>query len=185
MAGLPISITDADVLQLYSDIAGFDPKRPAETDNGTNELLMSDYLVTRGFMGHKADAAVSLDPTNLDHLKWAIELFGSVRLGVNLPLSAMRQFDGGSPWTVEADDGGNQGGHDVRAFNYRSASDDVWFDIVTWGQPVAVSAGWMQKYVEESHAELFFDWIQANGVSPGGFSLDALASDLNSLSSIR
>ena len=179
--GAPATITNEDVLALYSALTGFKANDPS-TDNGTSELLMSQYLVSQGFLGRKADVAVSLDPTNIDHIKWAVELFGSVRLGINFPASAGMQFDADQDWTVADNDGGVEGGHDVRVFNYRSASGGVWFDVVSWGKVVSMSEGFFQKYVEEAHAEIFADWCSNHGLSPGGFDLQTLISDARSLS---
>ncbi len=176
IAGAPIIPTTQQILALYSALTGFDPTKP-DTDQGTDEQSMCDYLVSTGFLGHRADATVCIAPTDLDHIRWAIELFGSCRFGINFPASAAAQFASGQPWDVVPDDGGIQGRHDIRAFNYR----DGIFDVITWGKAVPMTAAFAARYLEEAHAELFYDWIEANGRSPGGFDLGVLASDLNSL----
>lgn len=169
--------TDDDVEKLYEAVGGYVPG-DASTDNGCVETDMCEYLVSTGFLGHKADAAGSVDPENLDHVGWCVQLFGSCRMGWNLPQSAMDQFQAGQPWDVVAgDDGGIIGGHDTPLIKYAG---DTWY-TVTWGQPQLITPAFIAKYAEESHCELFFDWAQEQGVSPSGLSLDALAADMANL----
>ena len=176
--------TTSQVLALYSAITGYNPKDPS-TDQGADELTVIQYLTATGWLGNrKLDGSANLDPTQLDQLKWAVCLFGASRLGLNFPDSAMNQFNAGDAWDYVA---GAQlaGGHDVPIVKY-DGDGTIW--IVTWGKLQPVTPAFMaakfddgMPYVEEAHAELAFDWINAAGTAPSGFDLKALVEELNSV----
>lgn len=168
--------TTQQTLALYSAETGFNPDNP-NTDQGTDETSDCQYMVSTGFLGHKADATGSIDPYDYDHLRWAVQLFGGVHIGANLPQSAMEQFDAGQPWTVVQNDGGIVGGHDPLLVKY----DGTWCYVVTWAKLQPVAPDWIARYVDEAHVQLFGDWIEDNQNSPSGFDLQALLSDLRSL----
>ena len=132
--------TDLQVLALYAYFQGMniDPNSSnldanaiaaylQQNDNGCDELTVIQYLTTTGWQGRKLDGSANLDPTQLDQLKWAVCIFGACRLGVNLPQSAMDQFNAGQPWDYVA---GSPyiGGHDVPIVKY----DGTYFYVVTW-----------------------------------------------------
>lgn len=174
--------TVAQVLALYSACTGFTPNDP-NTDNGADEQSVIDYLTTTGWEGRKLDGHASLNPTNLEHLKWAICLFGASRLGVNLPQSAMDAFNNGQPWDAFTD-AAPIGGHDVPLVKYAGG---ILF-VVTWGKLQPVTPGFLMAkypdgtpYVEEAHAELALDWINAAGTAPSKLNLPALVADLQSV----
>jgi hypothetical protein len=174
--GKIVTPTTADILALYSAETGFNQADP-NTDTGTDETSDCQYMVTTGLLGHKADGTAMVDISNLDHVRWSIQLFGSCKFGINLPQSAMNQFNAGQPWTVVADDGGIIGGHDVLGVKY----DGTMFYAVTWGKLQPVAPPWILKYADEGHALMFADWIESTGTSPSGFSLAPLLSDLSEI----
>jgi hypothetical protein len=165
--------TEKQILALYSDETGFNPKDP-KTDQGTDETSDCEYMVTTGLMGHRADATGMIDPASLTSLQWAIQLFGGCKLGINCPVSAIEQFDNGEPWQLIADDGGIAGGHDVLLVGY----DQAYFYGVTWGKLQMITGSWLLKYADEAHALIFGDWVEANGTTPSHFNLDQLLEDL-------
>lgn len=167
--------TDDDVTRLYEAVGGYVPD-DLSTDQGCNETSMCEYLEHTGFLGHKADTIGSVDPANLDHIKWAIQLFGSCRIGLNLPQSAMDQFNNGEPWSVSGDDT-IIGGHDVPLVKY--ALDRIY--CVTWGYLQPMTPEFLVKYNEESHVELFSDWVRSQGTAPSGFDLADLEEKLKAL----
>jgi hypothetical protein len=166
------------VLALYSAETGFNPNNP-NSDQGTDEGSACEWLVVNGFLGHKASATGFVNPQNITHLKWCIQLFGGCKFGVNFPQSAMDQFNAGQPWTVIPNDGGIIGGHDVLGVRYNGS----WFYVVTWGQVQQVDLAWILKYTEEAHVILFSDWIEKNGTAPSGFDLKALIAALPQIES--
>jgi hypothetical protein len=168
--------TDQAVLGLY-EVFGYNPADPS-TDQGCVEADMCRYLETTGFVGHKSDATGSIDPANLDHVRWAVQLAGTCRLGIVLQQYAMDQFDAGQPWDVSAT--GDQavlGGHDVPVVKY----DGQFFYVVTWGRLQPVTPQALAAWTEEAHWELFADWIRGQGTAPPGLDLAALAADLQAL----
>lgn len=168
--------SEAEVVALYSAVGGYRADHPS-TDNGCEESAMCQYLVSTGFLGHKADAVGNIDPSNLDHLKWCVQLFGSCRLGLNLPGYAEDQFDAGQPWDVSNVGDQSTAGHDVPLVDYRGGT----FTCITWGRAQQVSLAFLAKYCEEAHAELFPDWIAAQGVAPSGFDLATLSGKLKEI----
>lgn len=174
--------TVEQVLALYSACTGFNPNDPS-TDNGADELSVIDYLTTTGWQGRKLDGHANLDPSNLEHLKWAVCLFGASRLGLNLPQSAMDAFNAGQPWDA-GNDASPIGGHDVPLVKYQG---DMFF-VVTWGKLQPVTPGFMAAtypdgtpYVEEAHAELALDWMNATGTAPSKLDLAQLVADLRAV----
>ena len=80
---------------------------------------MCQYLVDTGFLGHKANATGNIDPANLDHIKWCIQLFGLCRIGLNLPVYAENQFLAGQDWDVSTQGDQSTNGHDVPLVGYQ------------------------------------------------------------------
>ena len=175
-AGTIVAPTTAQVLALYSAETGFNPNDPS-SDQGTDEGSDCQFMCTTGLLGHKANATGFVNPQNISHLKWCIQLFGGCKFGVNFPQSAMDQFNAGQPWTAVQNDGGIIGGHDVLGVKY----DGTWFYVITWGQVQQVAPAWILKYAEEAHVLLFADWIEDNGTAPSGFNLDALIAALQQI----
>ena len=170
--GTAVIPTTAQVLQLY-EVFGYDPASGA--DPGTDELAMCQYLVSTGFLGHRLNNYATIDPTNINHIKWCIQLFGGCRVGWQLPQSAIQQFQENQPWDAIASGSPIAGGHDTRLVHYEG--DD--FYTATWGrwmQPVTLA--FLSTYCDEAHPELAFDWIQSQGNSPSGFSLSDLQQKL-------
>lgn len=166
--------TDADVLALYKVVGGYRPGDPS-TDNGCNESDMCWYLQRTGWLGDKIDEFASVNPHSADNVKWAIQLFGSVRIGFQVPAYAMAQFSARQPWDVQAS--GDQtivGGHDVPLVGYAG---DMYVAL-TWGKEQPVTRAFFEKYCDEVHVELDYDWTRAQGVAPSGLDLDQLASSL-------
>jgi hypothetical protein len=169
--------TDQDVLALYSDISGYDPADPS-SDVGCNESAVAAHLEVFGFLGHKLDATAMIDPGNLNHVKWVVQLFGACRIGLNMPAYASAQFGSGAPWDVDLSlDQTIDGGHDVPIVKY----DEGMFYVVTWGQLQAMTPAFFTKYCDEAHAEIFLDWIRVVGTAPSGFAIEQLVADLTSL----
>lgn len=167
--------TAGEILHLYEEVGGYVPGDPS-TDQGCDELTMEQYLRSTGFIGHRLDNYAAVNFTILDHLIWTVQLFGSCRLGINLPAWAEHAFDNGLPWgsPPAGADTTIVGGHDVPLVDYRGGH----FKCVTWGQTQVISMDFLKLYCEEAHAELSFDWIRKQGTAPNGFNLNQLASDL-------
>jgi hypothetical protein len=164
----------ADIIAAYSAISGYDPATGAN-DNGCAMTDVLAYWQTTGIAGHKILAWAAVDPSNVDMIHQAIYIFGAVDVGVNLPQSAMDQFQAGQPWDVVADDGGILGGHDVPYYGYGSEGETC----VTWAKTQQSGRPWGAKYIEEAYVVITEDWLnQADGLAPNSLNLDALKQDL-------
>lgn len=179
-AGSIVYPSDADVLAAYSAVTGFDPRDPS-TDRGTSETAACQWLMSTGFAGHKSAGTAMLDPRDLDHVRWCISIFGTCRLGLYpLPQSAMDQYDAGQPWTWVANSP-SVGGHDVPLVGY----DENWFYCVSWGRRIPVASAFITAYCDEAHAELYPDWVRAQGTAPNGLDLAQLEVDLRAISYLK
>jgi hypothetical protein len=164
--------TDDDILKLYETVGGYVPGE-ADTDGGCNESDMCHYLVQNGFLGHKANSTGHVEPLHTDNLKWCVELFGTCRVGINLPQSALDQNAAGQIWDVKGDST-IVGGHDVPLVKYECDT----LICLTWAKPQPMTLEFAKKYIDEAHSELFYDWIMEQGTAPSGFSLNDLSQRL-------
>ena len=166
------------ILHLYEEVGGYVLGDPS-TDNGCDEVSMEEYLSTEGFMGHKLDNYGTVDETNEDFLVWCVQLFGSCRLGINLPVWAEEAFSNGMSWGLPPTgaDVSIAGGHDVPLVDFR----DGHFKCITWGEEQNISIEFIRLYCEEAHAELYFDWFNVQGTAPPGFDINQLNSDINNV----
>src|ERR1700680_619561 len=177
--GTIVQPTTEDVLATYAARTGFTPDDP-NTDLGDDETGAGYYLVSTGFLGHKADAVGAVDPRNLDHLRWVIHLFGSSRIGFHVPQYAMEQCAQGKPWDVNPlGDQTIVGGHDVPLVHYMGDA----FYAATWGKIQVVTIPFLAKWCDEAHVELFADWIRTQGTAPSALDLASLESRLKEVAS--
>ena len=179
--GREIEPTDEDILKGYSDVTGFDPNAGASgsnpTDNGTYLQDAMNYWRKTGIAGHQIVAYASLDVANLDEVKQAIALFGSISIGMNFPASAMRQFNAGETWDVVR--GSKiEGGHCVLGGAY----DENGVGIVTWGAETRMTWKFWQKYVDEAWVYFDKDGLkEAGSYFTGAASFYALGQEFASL----
>jgi hypothetical protein len=176
--GTTVVVSDADVLRWYSDVAGFDPNAgpPGQnpTDQGTMIADFLDYWRKTGLNGHKILAhGMVKDPAKV---KAALNVFGILVLGVDLPQSAEDQFNAGQPWTVVA---GSPilGGHCLVVPYYAVNPDGI-----TWANKVEITASWWTKYVTEVHFVVAPEWVSATaGTTPSGVNWAGLGVDFTAL----
>ena len=128
-------VTDTETLAEYTAVTGFNPDAGPPGSNPTDQgALIQDGLADlrkNGLAGQKIAAFARVTQGDHSEVKTALAELGAVSLGVNLPQSAMDQFDAGQPWTVS----GNAtilGGHCIIAVGY----DAEYVYIVSWGKVV-------------------------------------------------
>lgn len=177
--------SDSAILKGYMDVGGYQPGNPF-TDNGCVMLDALKYWRKTGIAGHKILAFATLKLGNMNELKQAITLFGNVYLGVDLPVTAQYQD---KCWSVVPDAGAEAdplswGGHCVNCAMYdpaipEEANSTIGF--VSWGQLMYMTTAFYRRYVSEAYVVLSQDWIEQNGVSPSGFDLTTLLSDLDAV----
>jgi len=178
-AGTIIVPTAAQVLGGYSLATGYDA---AQTDaNGNNPTDQGDseddacaFMRKVGLCGQKSAGSGPVDPANLEHIKWTVQIFGACRLGITVTDAMEDQFKNGQPW--ETLDDNNPGGHDVPMVYY----DSEYGYVITWGgiQPVAWPLLAQSAFLQESHCEAYSDFVRAGGTAPNGFDLDTMLADI-------
>ncbi len=163
--------TDQEVLSTYRIW------NPGSQDNGCVISTVLDYTrdhgVLLGGVTHKIDGHVAIDWTNQLMVQVAIEVFGSVKLGINLPQAWEQAPDGGT-WDVT--NSTVVGGHDVPAIDYDS--NGVW--IATWGGTRLITwpAFLSKRWLMEAHVPLSPDWYGNDAVAANGINKAKLADDL-------
>jgi hypothetical protein len=99
----PVTFTEAQAFQLYSDVTGFDPTQDNQfgdnpTDQGTAWTDMLAHWQTKGVYGHFIRAWAAIDYKSLKALKQGIDLFGGILVGGQITESMEKQFSEGKPW---------------------------------------------------------------------------------------
>lgn len=163
--GTEYVVPDADVEAEYEQ-SGFNPNAgpPGEnpTDNGWTCADSLAYLKAHGLGGHKIAAYGQAGYTDHAKVQLVIYEFGYGSTGVNLPQSAMDQFNAGPgesgmiEWTVS----GNSsiiGGHCICPCGYTPTGPIIW----TWNAPVQVSWAWWDTYVGEFWPVVSQEWCNA------------------------
>jgi hypothetical protein len=118
---------------------------------------------------------MALRKRNVADLTVAIYLFSAVGIGIEVPSSAMDQFNAGQPWTV-VKNSPIEGGHYVPAVAY----DRTYIYVVTWGKIQPMAWSFLKTYNDESVAYLSTEML-VNNKSLEGFDLKTLQSDLSKL----
>lgn len=186
-AGNPeVVSTAAEVLAAYSAITGYDPSQTQPdgsnpTDQGAEMQDVRAYWQKTGFtlggQAHKILMFAEIAASNVNLLRWALDQLGAVGLGVNLPSTALDQFNAGQPWTV-VPGASNEGGHAIAYLGY----DADWDYVLTWGQVQKVTHDWIAQYVEEAWVVLTEDFVNSHsGDDPLGGTLYALGQQFEAI----
>lgn len=175
-SGTETILTDADALAAYSAVSGYDPVTNAN-DDGCNMQDVVNYLTTTGIAGHKIVGHAKVNLDNPNEVMLAIAWFGSVYLGVDLPVSAQ---DTSKLWTRPKNLHGNNkpgswGGHAVQDSKYDAATD--LYTCTTWGGYQSFTGGWLKVYGSEAYVLFSLDWLK-NGTAPSGLNKETLGADL-------
>lgn len=162
--------TDADVLAFYEAVSGYIPGRP-DTDQGANMQDCLAYWRKVGLAGDTILAFFQVDPSNIAEVKTALWLFGGIYVGVNLPSSALDQFDNNQAWDYQPQlDNTIEGGHCVHLGALDSAG---LMTVTSWGRTQKVTPAWWSRFVVEAWSAVTMDWVKANE-SPEGLDTAAL-----------
>lgn len=176
LSGAEVSPTQDDVFDLYrrSGNPGFDPATGAD-DNGVDLQTMCEALLSGGIGGVKPIAFAQVDHTNLDEVRAAIAIFGSVLLGVDLELAQQTQTGNGL-WDYRRSS--EWGGHAVLAGRYSSGPDRT--AVITWAEVVNVTDAFFAHQLDEVWAVI---WPEHLGTVEfqQGVDLAGLAADYEAL----
>jgi len=161
---------EQQVVQTYLQLTG-------GADNG---LVESDVLRTWNTTGLWGNRIVGYAPVNVHNLiilRQAIDLFGGVYVGIQVPANAQQQFADGQAWTL-VPGWQNQsivGGHAVPLLGY----DAKWLYCVTWGAVQQIAWDWWHTYGDEAWAILSHAFAEAKVVN--GLDVATLQADLASI----
>lgn len=142
------------------------------TDSGCNELDVLNYWQSTGADGEKILAFVKIDPKDHVHVQQAIQLFGGVYLGFQVPANCMSEFNAHKPWTPGKL---TNEGHAVYAVAYDAKT----VTVLTWGTTQQGTWAWWDKCVDEAYAILPPE-AEKSDFDPG-FNFTQLQTDLNSV----
>lgn len=183
-AGRTVAFTTQGVLSDYSACTGFDPNDPS-TDQGTEIRVALKYRQKTGIIDaegqrHKIGAYLQLSASRIQQgdfseLAEAAFLFGAVALGIEVPQSAMTQFNDDRMWSYVA---GSpiEGGHYVPLIAHRKH-----LEVVTWARVQPVGTRFLERYISEAWALVSPDFLNATGETPQGFNTAQLNADLAQL----
>jgi hypothetical protein len=174
----PVVFSAESVLSDYASVTGFNPNNP-DSDQGTDVGVAAAYRRKTGVLDqagnrHQVAAYLALKPGNMTELYAAMYLFGAVGIGIEVPSSAMDQFNEGKPWSVVH---GSQieGGHYIPLVAKRTN-----LECVTWGKLQQVTTGFYERYCDEAVVYLSAEAL-VNGKSPEAFDYAQLQADLQTI----
>lgn len=161
-------IPDSAVLKAYESVGGFNPNSgpPGQnpTDQGATVASALAYLKKTGMAGKKIAGYGDVEVTEIEKLKTAIWEFGGVSVGLNLPASAMTQFNNGQVWSVVKDEG-QLDGHCVYVCGYNPDG----FLLYTWDALWYMTNGFWNCYAEEAWSPISTYWVNGlTGKDPVG-----------------
>jgi hypothetical protein len=185
--------TAENILAQYSKFTGYDPTKTDAngnnpTDQGTDMVEAAKYRQKTGLLDasgkrHFIKAYAALPVGNVDTLIRANYMFGAIGIGVQLPQSAMDQFDEGKVWDVPSQKTDILGGHYVSAVGMNSKG---YIMVVTWGDLQAVTPAFIERYMDEGLVYFSEEYLMDNvKVSPENFDAIALNKALSLLSGSR
>lgn len=177
------TFTSVNVLSDYSACTGF-VQNDASTDQGTDVADAAKYRQKTGIVDltgnrHKIDIYASLRAGDVSQLALAVDLLGTVGVGVELPSNAEEQFNYGEPWDVSGTPS-VVGGHYIPCVGRNSQGH---FLFVTWGRLQAATPRWVMTFMDEGVAYISRERLSAKGLSPQGFNLAKLEDDYRQVTS--
>jgi hypothetical protein len=173
--GNTVTLSIDDVLGLYSAVTGFDPQTGAN-DRGAVEQDVLGFVQKYGIGGHRIRAFAQVDHKNLNEMKLALQHFGTVYVGFQVPESAQQQFGAGQPWTV-VPGSPIEGGHAIDIQKW----DADYMYAVTWGKLQPMTTDFWLTYGDEAWVIITDDWLNENGLSPEGLNVTALLGDFDEI----
>lgn len=176
-----VTPADATIEQLYEKTCGYIPGNES-TDQGGYIINVLNWVRQNapwmkrkrlGRSGHKHpwQLLAYADPNLGDfaQIQWAISIFQTLGVGLQLPLTAQGQVGPNLVWNVVGDGqtgnsaAGSWGGHCVLVVGYKYVAGDLWFLAVTWGQLQWMTAEFWANYVDECHCLLYRSRVEAFG----------------------
>lgn len=160
-------ITDAAVIELSRSMGAL---------AGYNILDRLNYWRRVGMWADNLWAFMSVDLTNQDEVRNAVNVFGCLDIGVNLP-NAWRNSDIWNTGNGRSYSPGSWGGHSVPIVGY----DPEYLWAASWGECLPMEWAALPEYCDEGYALINSNWLAGDSVTPSGFDLPALHADLQRL----
>jgi hypothetical protein len=182
------AFTTQDVINVYSDWTGYDPRAPLDangnnpTDNGTDMQVAASKVRTQGFPDahgqlHYTKAYGAIQVRSWDELMAATYLFGTVSVGINLQKAQSDQFDNRQPWQF-VQGSPFLGGHCITMCGRNSRGLGVG---ISWGRTTGIERHLLEQTMDEGIIQFSLDYILPSGVSPELIDVAQLDSDLDAL----
>lgn len=165
---------DSTIESLYEKACGYVPGDPS-TDQGGVIVDVLNWARQNIPWQHKGGAGqrkhpyqlvayADPNPSDIAHIKEAIATFGTVGIGLQLPITAQAQVGGvwdvvGNPRKDPNSEPGSWGGHAVIVPAY----DPTTLTCITWGALQRMTYRFWATYVDESHALLYRAWVERFG----------------------
>lgn len=166
--GIPVpAFTAAQAIALYTKLTGYDGT--PSTDNGAPMLDALNLLVREGLIA----GYVKIDHTDQELVRLALNVFGPIYVGAELPTSAQAT---GAPWYGSAADvltganlPGSWGGHAMAAYR----ADRTGPGFATWQVRQPANWLWWSDYTDEAYGLILKPWVDGTHPAPNGLDLTA------------
>lgn len=190
LAGKIYVPTAQEVVDVYSEITGYDPSKTDDqgnnpTDNGTSWAQALAWWQKKGFGGNTIGAFVSIDPTNVNHINAALYWFGPLSTAISVYRFMEDDFDAGRPWVIPGDVPWNPndslGGHGVPLIGFVDWGNV--YNFVTWGKTTRMSGNCRYGVQLEVYAKIDKAFVSDEKPAPNGFDMATLVADLEKVKS--
>jgi hypothetical protein len=170
-------LTTEKIISAYSEVSGFDEKKPG-SDRGLTALEALKYWRKTGIDNRKIKAFATVPHKKHNIVKSAIFLFGGLYAGLQLPKSIIGQkiWEIAPNEPLEKIEAGSYGGHAVTILAY----DEQYLTCVTLGKEQKMTWDFWEYYTDEAFAIITEDFFNGNK-TPTGLNLEALEDDLLTL----
>ena len=175
-AGQEVIPTREQLVKDYGNIGGYIPGRPS-TDNGCDMQTALNWWLKKGWQdGTKIEGWISVDPTNLQEVRFACYTFEHLFIAAGIPDAWFNVNGDGFVWDQGRSN--NFNGHAVINAGYNSEG----FITDTWGCLGLLTNAAMQNNIEEAYV-LIDDAMLIKGQqhAPNGLDWARLIKDFNDL----
>lgn len=155
LAGQAFAPHDADVLQLYRDVSGYDPSTGAN-DNGAVMLDVLHRVQSHPLAGHLIGRPYTVGLRDHAVLRSVLHATGGLYVGVNLPLAWQSNPEVWDATWGAADGPGTWGGHAIAVIG--ADDNGVW--LVSWGTRRYMTWRAWDAVAEECHTFLDSLWFR-------------------------
>jgi hypothetical protein len=168
-AGALVVPDPAEIVGIYDQLS--------PDDTGLAMTDVYDYWLKNPIAGQKLAGWVQIDQTNDQHFDECVNLFGACDTGIQLPQSAIDEFNAGQNWEFVNPTGGIAGGHDVPYLGFGRLGKTC----ITWSRRQPCGNAFVQNFCDEAYAPFLESWFDTAGAAPNGFNRDALWNALQAL----